>query len=262
MNTPKIVVVTPAYNSEEFIEKTILSVKGQNYENYEHIIVDGGSTDGTLDIIKKYDGTYPMRWISEPDNGMYSAINKGFKMADGDIYAWLNSDDMYVPWTFQAVAQAMSDKKVQWCGGRNAYVDKSGVLYLPKSKLPARAVPRMWIEKGYCDNRIYGFIQQESSFWTADLWNKVGGLDENYKLAGDYDLWRKFAKYEERYSINTVLAGFRIHDGQLSGNISKYYSELPKLGFWGKLMQKTRLPRIYMVICNPAKKNMVYLPKK
>ena len=94
ISSPKILIVTPCYNAERYIEYCIKSIKSQSYTNFEHIIVDGGSTDGTLDIIRKYEGSYNMRWLSEPDDGMYDAITKGFALSSGDIYAWLNSDDM------------------------------------------------------------------------------------------------------------------------------------------------------------------------
>src|SRR4030067_3134955 len=92
---PLVSIITPSLNQGEFIEETILSVKNQTYENIEHIIVDGGSTDDTLNILKKYAGSYRMRWLSEPDNGMYQAINKGMRLANGEILAYLNSDDLY-----------------------------------------------------------------------------------------------------------------------------------------------------------------------
>ena len=95
---PLISIVTPCLNSEEYLEYCIKSIMSQSYPNVEHIIVDGGSTDSTLDIIRKYEGRYNMRWFSEKDNSMYEAIINGFKLANGEIYAWLNSDDMYMPW--------------------------------------------------------------------------------------------------------------------------------------------------------------------
>ncbi len=106
-----ISIVTPTYNSEKYLEECILSIKNQKFTDYEHIIVDGKSSDRTLDIIKKYDGTYPMRWISEKDKGMYDAISKGFKIAKGDIFCWLNSDDMYMPWTLAAVDAVIKKKE-------------------------------------------------------------------------------------------------------------------------------------------------------
>ncbi len=94
---PLVSIVTPSLNQGGFIEDCIRSVKNQSYKNIEHIIVDGGSTDATINILKKYEGTYNMIWLSEPDNGMYDAINKGFKLSKGEIMAWINADDMYLP---------------------------------------------------------------------------------------------------------------------------------------------------------------------
>ena len=110
---PRISIVTPTFNSEEYLETCILSIRNQHYENLEHIIVDGGSTDSTLEIIRKYELDYPLRWISEPDDGMYDAINKGFSMSSGDILAWLNSDDFYFPWTCEVVAGTFYKKGIE-----------------------------------------------------------------------------------------------------------------------------------------------------
>ena len=92
---PRVSIVTPSYNQGQFIEDTLLSVKNQDYPSIEHIIVDGGSTDNTLEILQKYEGSYSMRWVSEPDRGQSDAVNKGFRMANGEIVGWLNSDDCY-----------------------------------------------------------------------------------------------------------------------------------------------------------------------
>ena len=253
MDSLKFSIVTPTYNSAEYLEDCIRSVQGQKYRNFKHIIVDGGSTDGTLDIIRKYEGTYPMKWISEKDNGMYDAINKGFGMASGDIYSWINSDDMYLPWTLQAVAGVMRRGNVEWCKGRNAYYTEDGSMYFHSSKWAARAVPTSWIRKGYCDNRISGFLQQESMFWKADLWNKAGGIDSKYRLAGDYHLWVKFAGFATLFTLNTVLAGFRVHKGQLSSDMNRYYSELPRNTLARKICRKTKLGFMYLQLFNPAR---------
>ena len=103
VSTPKITIVTPSFNQGKFIDENIQSVLTQNYPNFEHIIIDGGSIDGTVDILKKYSH---LKWVSEPDRGQASALNKGFRMATGDVIGWLNSDDSYLPGTFEVVARA------------------------------------------------------------------------------------------------------------------------------------------------------------
>ena len=223
---PKISIVTPTYNSEQYLEQCILSIKNQISDNYEHIIVDGGSTDNTLDIIRKYEGTYPMKWISEPDEGMYDAINKGFRMASGEIYAWINSDDFYFPWTLEVVAKAFSQKDIQWLSGIPSNTQKLGgteITYLLPN-MPTVYNTKM-IEKGVYDGQRMYFVQQESCFWTRQLWDRVGGVDVQYKMAGDYYLWRNFATHTQLYTINCNLASFRIHEEQKSSNIDKYYME-------------------------------------
>ena len=100
-------IVTPTLDRVDLLRHTIESVKRQTHANLEHIIVDGGSTDGTLELLTRYEGSYPMRWVSEPDDGMYQAINKGLRSASGDILAYLNSDDLYFPWTVDTVVEAL-----------------------------------------------------------------------------------------------------------------------------------------------------------
>lgn len=94
---PLVSIVTPSFNQGRFIEETILSVKNQNYPHIEHLIIDGGSTDETLDVIRRYEGTYNLRWVSEPDEGQADALNKGFRLARGEVLGWLNADDTYQP---------------------------------------------------------------------------------------------------------------------------------------------------------------------
>lgn len=111
-------------------EDCIQSIMKQRYKDYEHIVVDGGSSDGTIDILKKYENQYPLRWISEKDRGMYDAIRKGFKMARGDIFCWLNSDDMFMPWTLQVVGKVMKNSRVQWITGLPSHFNEDGMFYL------------------------------------------------------------------------------------------------------------------------------------
>lgn len=223
---PKISIVTPTYNSEKYLEECILSIKDQKYEMFEHIIVDGGSTDETLSIIKRYENTYPLKWISEPDGGMYDAIAKGFKMATGDIFSWLNSDDFYFPWTLAVVSKTFQKKHIDWLTGipsnTKEYGESRITYQLPN--LPVVFNTEM-IKKGVYDGKRMCFIQQESCFWTNSLYQKAGGIDVRQNLAGDYYLWKNFANYTRLYTVHCNLASFRIHKGQKSDDMKAYYDE-------------------------------------
>lgn len=238
-----ISIVTPTYNSAEYLEECILSIKGQRRRNYEHIIVDGCSTDGTLDIIRKYEGTYPMRWISERDGGMYEAIAKGFRMAEGDIFAWLNSDDMYLPWATYSMERLMQGGKVQWCCGVPAHYNAEGMQKLAVFTTPLYAWPEL--KKGWYDGRRLGWIQQESSFWTRELYEKAGGLDIGMKYAGDYDLWCRFARHAPLYTCNVVMGGFRFHEGQKSADREKYLAEQPPVHRRERLLSRLGYYRMW-----------------
>ena len=128
LNYPKISIVTPSFNQGEYLEETICSILGQNYPNLEYIIVDGGSTDNSVEIIKKYEHRLAW-WCSEKDNGHGHALNKGLGKCTGDIMAWLNSDDKYFPWTLYTVAEIFNEYKyVMWIVGKNAWFDEKGRL--------------------------------------------------------------------------------------------------------------------------------------
>lgn len=245
---PKVSIVTACYNSEQFLEDCILSIMRQTYDNVEHIIIDGGSTDGTLDIIRKYENQYNVHWISEKDNGMYDAITKGFLMATGDIFAWLNSDDMYLPWACEVAAKVMSNTEIRWLIGVQSHYTEDGVGHSIPRVSPV--YPRNFIKKGYMDNRICNFLQQESMFWSRELWEENCDIISKYKIAGDYHLWRAFAQTEQLVAIDSVLSGFRIHEGQKSGNIEEYYSEIGNLNLSGKILCKTKIIRLCCFICS------------
>ncbi|MCK5021964.1 MAG: glycosyltransferase [Candidatus Pacebacteria bacterium] len=249
----KFSIITPTYNSEKYLTETIESVLSQKGDfEIEYIIIDGGSTDKTIEIIKKYSEKYPIKWISEKDNGMYSAINKGFSIATGDIFAWINSDDIYLPNAFQTISKTIKKyPEIDWLKG-TTLISNEKLNTIKKS--PCYIYNQKWIEKGIYGRNAY-FIHQDSVFWTKELWNKVSKIDDKLKLAGDYDLWIKFAKLSSLWSINKPISRFRKRMNQLSKNMKDYRKEQKeisseqkdlltfkiKLFFW----LKTKLPTIF-----------------
>ncbi len=201
---PKISVITVNLNGERFLEEAILSVLNQKYPNLEYIIIDGGSTDGSLEIIKKYEKNLAY-WLSEKDEGQYHAVQKGFEKSSGDIMAWLNSDDLYVPNSFFAVAEIFNSfPKVEWLMGIPREYNEEGAM-MSRIMLP-------WGR--WSKNRFYTFdfqyIQQESSFWKRELWEKAGSkMNLEYNYAGDMELWTRFFRHAKLYTTIATLAGFR-----------------------------------------------------
>ena len=254
-----ISVITPTYNSEEYLEECIKGMMSQTYREFEHIIVDGGSKDGTLEIIKKYEGKYPMRWISEKDNGMYDAISKGFKMAKGDVFCWINSDDMYMPWTLATINKVINKEvnghKVQWCVGLGSRYTEDGINYIVGRGI--QVFPHEFIRKGWHNGPKLGCLQQESSFWSRALYESVGGIDTHFKLAGDFDLWKRFAEKERLYSINSVVSGFRIHEGQKSGDRMAYLNEEGGMKPYEKVLAKLKIYKIIDRLYATRKKNLI-----
>jgi glycosyltransferase involved in cell wall biosynthesis len=219
--TPKISIVTPSYNQGKYIEETILSVIGQNYPNLEYIIVDGGSTDNSVEIIKKYEKhlTY---WVSEPDNGMYEAIQKGFEKSSGEIMGWINSDDMLHKKSLFTLCEIFSSfPQIKWLQGLNTVFDESGRVVL--SSPPKLTSRYNFYLKEY--NQLFGFIQQESTYWRRNLWQEAGSyITKDCKYAGDYDLWMRFFRYTPLYITQALIGGFRVRTkGQLSRDNYKSY---------------------------------------
>jgi len=203
-----ISIVTPSYNQGEYIEDAILSVKSQNYKNFEHIIVDGGSNDKTIDIIKKYEKTYNLKWVSEPDKGPPDAINKGFNLAKGEIFAWINTDDYYEPGVFESVDQAFSSNPdIDLVIGDSYYFAQGRKKVLDKSK------KEISFEKLVKE----GQIGQPAIFFSSRAFKKAGPLDINLKYTFDYDLWIRLFKQGIKYKyINKTLAVYRPHRGALT----------------------------------------------
>ncbi len=219
----KISVITVSYNAAATIEQTILSVVGQAYPYIEYIIIDGGSTDGTVDIIRKYEDKIAY-WVSEPDNGMYDALAKGFVRATGDVCAYINADDFYQPHAFATVCQIFHNMDCQWLTGINAIYNFCGQIVDVNIPFYCRA---KFIQKGFYNGTILPFIQQESTFWTMELMQYVDFMRlGKMKLAGDYYLWKCFSEHAELYIVKCILSGFRKRRGQLSEAGNAYRQEV------------------------------------
>lgn len=201
---PLVSIVTPSFNQADFLEETIQSVLGQTYPRVEYIIVDGGSSDGSVEIVKKYEGRIAS-WVSEPDKGQTDAINKGFAKAKGDILAWINSDDAYA--APHAVAEAVNflveNPDAAMVYADCDFIDEEGNVI---GKFAARQTDYKKLRRGYVH------IPQQTMFFRAEYWRKVGPLDPSFYFAMDYDLWVRIAKIAPiKYLPGKTWANFRIH---------------------------------------------------
>ncbi len=199
---PLVSIVTPSYNQARYLETAIRSVLEQDYPDIEYILVDGGSSDGSLEVIRRYSERLAW-WVSEPDKGQTDAINKGFARANGEILAWLNSDDTYQP---GAVAEAVeflrSRPEVGLVYGDANFIDQDGRLI---GRFPAAQTDYRRLRRGYVH------IPQQSAFFRADLWKKVGPLDSSFYFAMDYDLWVRLAALAPIQYVPRTWANFRLH---------------------------------------------------
>jgi glycosyltransferase involved in cell wall biosynthesis len=203
---PRISIVTPSFNQGEFIGETLDSLLSQGYPNLELIVVDGDSQDDSKAVIRTFE-KHLAWWCSEPDEGQYHAIQKGFEHASGGIMGWLNSDDKHHDFSlFKLAFLFAAQRNVQWLTGRHTFWREDGVF------LGAAQTLLTWSTREIIGRMINGAscIQQESTFWRRSLWDKAGArMDTGLELAGDYELWCRFAAHARLYTVDTPLAGFR-----------------------------------------------------
>jgi glycosyltransferase involved in cell wall biosynthesis len=202
VNISLVSIITPSYNQGEFIEETIKSVLSQDYPEIEYIVVDGGSTDNTIEIIKKYEGK--IKWVSEKDSGQSDAINKGFRMAKGEIFAWLNSDDIYLPGAVgKAVEFLRNYPDIKMIYGNARFCDERG-------KIIGEYSPPGFFD--YKSLAFYNSICQPSTFFRRDAFFDAGGIDLRLHHLMDHDLWMKMAKENKVAYIPEFLSIYRLHD--------------------------------------------------
>ena len=225
---PTISIVTPNYNCAEFLEQTILSVLGQNYPALEYIVIDDGSTDNSAELIRRHEGRLAF-WTTRPNRGQYATINEGFERATGEVMAWLNSDDMYLPGALSVVADIFSQHaEVEWL---------------------TTTMPAAWNEEGQAVlvSELHGFnresflrggnlpgadvytrgaVQQESTFWRRSLWERAGGyLDASVTVAADFELWARFYQHAELYGVRALLGGYRFRSNQNTVWFAQLYQD-------------------------------------
>jgi glycosyltransferase involved in cell wall biosynthesis len=216
-------IVTPVLNGARFLKEAISSVRAQRCTHVEYIVRDGGSHDDSIRIIE---GSRDIvtRFASERDGGMYSALAKGFEGATGDIFGWINADDLLMPWCLNVVSRYFEAfPECEWVTGVPTMFDESGDMVWTAAISPQ--YHRSWIAKGWYSACGLGAIQQESTFFRRGLYERVGGIRPEFKLAGDFDLWRRFALHAKLHQLGCVVAGFRLHGANLSADLDAYLRE-------------------------------------
>jgi glycosyltransferase involved in cell wall biosynthesis len=209
--SPRITIVTPSYNQGSFLEETIRSVLLQGYPDLEYVIVDGGSTDESVSIIRKYE-PWLTHWISEKDRGQADALGKGLRLATGEIGAWLNSDDLYLPGTLHRVAHRFRKAPFPDVVFGNLYLaDENSRIVDEFRKTP-------FLRLGF----LYGvfFIHQPASFWRLSMLRQIGGIDPEFTFEMDTDLLFRFVRAKARFSfVRVFLAAFRLHPSSKTSTI-------------------------------------------
>lgn len=211
MRHPSISIVTPCLNARTTISETLASVRSQDFAAVEHIVIDGGSTDGTIELLAE---DPRVRWISEPDRGLSHAFNKGVAMATGDVIGWLNADDVYLPGALEAVAEAFAaEPDREWATGRCAIIDATGA----QIRAPVVTYKSLFLRRYSLGlHLVQNFVAAPSTFVLRSVLDELGGLDERFKYSMDYDLWLKLGRRGPPARVDGTVAAFRMGEGSLS----------------------------------------------
>ena len=222
----KISIITPSFNQFNFLKETVESIHSQNIDTdivIEHVIVDGGSTDGTVEYLKALDDK--VVWLSEKDKGQADAVNKGIRMATGEIIGWLNSDDLYLPGALHTVAEYFEQNPdCSWVYGRCRIIDKDGTeRWKWITRYKNARLRKFTMDKLLREN----FISQPAVFFRKELFAEAGPLDLTLHYAMDYDLWLRFARLAVPGVLHKDLASFRRHGSSKSetGYRDQFYEQ-------------------------------------
>jgi glycosyltransferase involved in cell wall biosynthesis len=214
---PRISIVTPSYNQAPFLERTIRSVLDQRYENLEYIVVDGGSTDGSLDIIRRYSSRLA-HWVSEPDRGQADAINKGLRRATGDWLAWQNSDDVYFPGVFASLARAaIAHPSTRLIIGDMVTMDDDD----------RRIHEHYFVRPTYGSLRAEGMlVVNQAAFWHREVHERIGYISESYSCVFDYDWFLRVTEKFPAWHVPEIWGGLRMHDASKTAHLhAKFCAE-------------------------------------
>ena len=236
----RFLVTTPVFNGARFIDETILSVVTQSGAfDIRYHVQDGGSSDGTIAKLEAWkarlENGFPMMctslcftYASETDSGLYDAIERGFAVCgDGDVMSWINADDRIEPGAFAGIAAILSRfPTIDWLCGRGSIIDESGAVMCTRRMIP---FTQDGLFAGLYEGRYdESFVMQEATVWRKSLWDRVGGLDTTYRLAGDFDLWRRFADHTDLVVAPPIVGYFRSRVGQLSADLEGYQEEIDR----------------------------------